>query len=139
MEDHPDAEKLYVLKVGLGAESRTLVAGLKGTYSKEDLLNRNVVVVTNLKPAVIRGVESNGMLLAAEKDGRIEILSAPKAQQGDSVFAEGLASSESQISIDSFYSLSLSVEGKRVFYGDRMLKTKTGDVVAAIGDGAKIK
>ncbi len=139
VEDHPNAEKLYVLKIGIGAESRTLVAGLKGTHLKDDLLNRKVVVVTNLKPAVIRGVESNGMLLAAEKDGKIEILSTPKAQPGDAVFAEGLASSESQISIDAFYSLNLSVEGKRVFYGDRILKTKSGEVVAAIGDGAKIK
>ncbi len=139
VEDHPNADKLYVLKIGLVNESRTIVAGLKGAYSREDLLNRKIVVVTNLKPAVIRGVESNGMLLAAEKDGRIEILSVPKAQQGEAVFAEGLASSESEISIDAFYSLNLSVEGKRVFYGDRMLKTKNSEVVAAIEDGAKIK
>ncbi len=139
VEDHPNAEKLYVLKVGIGTESRTLVAGLKGAYPREDLLGRKIVVITNLKPATIRGVESKGMLLAAEKDGKIEMLSAPKAQSGDSVFAEGLASSESEISIDAFYALGLSVEGKRVFYGDRMLKTKKGDVVAAIDDGAKIK
>ncbi len=139
VDDHPNADKLYVLKIDLGNESRTIVAGMKGTYSKENLLGREIIVVANLKPAIIRGVESRGMLLAAEKDGKIEILSAPKAQTGDAVFAEGLASSESEISIDAFHALNLSVDGKRVFYGDRILKTKKGDVVAAIDDGAKIK
>ncbi len=139
VEDHPGADKLYVLKVNIGSESRTIVAGLKGVYSKEYLLGRKIVVVTNLKPASIRGVESNGMLLAAEKDGKVEILSAPKAQPGDSVFADGLDSSAGKISISAFSALKLSVDGKRVFYGERILKTKQDEVVAAIDDGAKIK
>ncbi len=139
VEDHPNAEKLYVLKVGIGGESRTIVAGLKGVYPRDCLLGRKIIVVTNLKPASIRGVESNGMLLAAEKDGKVELLSAPKAQPGDSVFAEGLDSSAGKISISAFSALKLSVDGKRVFYGDRVLKTKQDAVVAAIDDGAKIK
>jgi len=140
VEDHPNADKLYVLSVNLGNnETRTLVAGLKGTYSKEQLLNRRIVVVTNLKPAKIRDVESQGMLLAAEKDGKIEILSAPKSEAGDSVFAEGLKSSESEITVEKFHSLGLSVEAKRVYYDDRILKTGKEEVVAVIEDGAKVR
>ena len=108
-------------------------------YSREQLLKRNIVVVTNLKPAKLRGVESQGMLLAAEKDGKIEILSAPKSVPGDSVFAEGLTPSEDEITFEQFQALGLSVEAKRVFYGDRILKTDKEEVVAVIEDGAKVR
>ena len=63
--DHPNADKLIVLKVDLGDEQRQLVAGLKGYYTTDQLVGRNLVVVTNLAPRKMRGVESRGMLLAA--------------------------------------------------------------------------
>lgn len=63
--DHPNADKLIVLKVDLGDEQRQLVAGLKGYYTTEQLTGRNLVVVTNLPPRKMRGLESHGMLLAA--------------------------------------------------------------------------
>ncbi|MGD2110015.1 MAG: methionine--tRNA ligase subunit beta [Phycisphaerae bacterium] len=63
--DHPNADKLIVMKVDLGDEQRQLCAGLKGHYSCEDLVGKNLIVVTNLAPRKMRGVESNGMLLAA--------------------------------------------------------------------------
>lgn len=69
VEDHPDADKLYVLQVDFGNEQRQLVAGLKGYYEKEEILNKNIVVVMNLEPAKLRGIDSNGMLLAAD-DGK---------------------------------------------------------------------
>jgi len=73
--DHPDADKLYVLKVLLsGDEERQLVAGIKPYYSKEELEGKQVVVVVNMEPAVIRGVESNGMLLAAQDEEGIAVL-----------------------------------------------------------------
>ena len=62
--DHPNADKLIVLKVDLGDEQRQICAGLKGYYKGEDLVGRNLVIVTNLAPRKMRGVESNGMLLA---------------------------------------------------------------------------
>ncbi|MDP7116070.1 MAG: methionine--tRNA ligase, partial [Candidatus Woesearchaeota archaeon] len=67
-EEHPEADKLLVLQVDLGSEKRQLVAGLKGHYALEDLKERNIVVITNLKPAKLRGVESQGMLLAASDE-----------------------------------------------------------------------
>ena len=70
VSDHPDADKLYVLQVDLGNEKRQLVAGLKGIYDKDQLKNRQVIVVCNLEPKKMRGLESQGMLLAAE-DGTL--------------------------------------------------------------------
>jgi methionyl-tRNA synthetase len=70
VNDHPDADKLFILQVDLGTEQRQLVAGLKGIYKKEELQNKQVIVVCNLESKEMRGVESKGMLLAAE-DGTI--------------------------------------------------------------------
>ncbi len=65
-EKHPDADKLLVLKVSLGEEQpRQIVAGIASKFSVDDLVGRKVVVVANLAPATIRGVESQGMIMAA--------------------------------------------------------------------------
>ncbi len=74
VNDHQNADKLYVLKIDLGDEQRTLVAGLKQFYSKDELLNKKIIVLTNLEPKTFRGIESKGMLLAAEKDGTVKFL-----------------------------------------------------------------
>ena len=66
VKDHPRADKLYLLRVDLGSEQRWLVAGLKPYYEKEELENKLCIVFTNLQPAVIRGIKSEGMLLAAQ-------------------------------------------------------------------------
>lgn len=60
-----NADKLLKILVDLGNEKRTLVAGIAKCYKPDDLINKKVVVVTNLKPKVIRGIESKGMILAA--------------------------------------------------------------------------
>jgi len=62
--------KLIKLKVDIGKETRTMVAGVADTYSPEDLMGKKLVVIANLKPAVIRGIESQGMILAAEVEGK---------------------------------------------------------------------
>ena len=69
-------EKLLVLKIDLGQEQRTIVSGIAHSYSPEEVLGKKVTVLTNLKPKVIRGVESQGMLLMAEdQDGRLIFIS----------------------------------------------------------------
>ena len=69
-------EKLLVLKIDLGQEERTIVSGIAHSYSPEEVLGKKVTVLTNLKPKVIRGVESQGMLLMAEdQDGRLIFIS----------------------------------------------------------------
>jgi methionine--tRNA ligase beta chain len=73
-EPHPNADKLYVIKVDTGTEVRQIVAGIRGSYSPEQLVGRRAVLVANLDPAVIRGVESQGMLLAASDASGISVL-----------------------------------------------------------------
>ena len=68
-EPHPNADRLVVLRVDLGGEQRQIVAGIRAVYDPAVLVGRQVVVVANLEPAMLRGVESQGMLLAAAGDG----------------------------------------------------------------------
>ncbi len=74
VKDHPDADKLYLFTVDLGDEKRTLVAGLKPYYDKEELMGKKGVVVANLEPAKLRGIESQGMILAAENEGTVSLV-----------------------------------------------------------------
>ena len=79
VEDHPNADKLMVMRVDVGEEQpRTLVAGLKGYYSNEDLVGKLIVVCTNLQPAKLRGIESEGMLLAAQQGDQVIVLTVEK-------------------------------------------------------------
>ena len=66
----PNADRLLKIQVDLGSEQRQLVAGIATVYEPEALTGKRIVVVTNLKPARIRGVESQGMLLAADLGGK---------------------------------------------------------------------
>ncbi len=74
--EHPKADKLLVLKVDLGNEQRQIVAGIRGYCQPQDLLGKNVVVVANLQPRMMRGYESQGMLLAASSDSRDTVILA---------------------------------------------------------------
>ena len=78
-EPHPNADRLVVLSVDLGEEQeRQLVAGIRAHYEPEALVGKQIVVVANLKPAKLRGVESRGMILAASDDSGVHVL-APDA------------------------------------------------------------
>lgn len=89
---HPDAEKLYVEKIDLGEPSpRTIVSGLVDFVPEDKMKDRLVVVLCNLKPAKMRGVESNGMVLCGSREDpkEVEPLTAPEGSQpGDKVFVE---------------------------------------------------
>lgn len=74
-EKHPNADKLLVLQLKVGEETRQVVSGIRKYYSPEDLVGKKVVLVSNLKPVKLRGVESYGMVLAAEKDGVLTLVS----------------------------------------------------------------
>ena len=78
-EPHPNADRLLVLKIDLGSEQRQLVAGIRAHYAPETLLGKQIIVVANLEPAMLRGVESQGMLLAAsDAEGRLAIVTPEK-------------------------------------------------------------
>ena len=74
-ENHPKADKLLVLKIKIGEETRTVVSGIRKWYNPEDLIGKNVVVAYNLKPVKLRGIESKGMILAAQDStGNLSLL-----------------------------------------------------------------
>lgn len=77
-EAHPNADRLLVLKVDLGTEERQIVAGIRAHYQPEELVGKQVVIVANLEPAMLRGVESQGMVLAASDGERVVVLSPEK-------------------------------------------------------------
>jgi methionyl-tRNA synthetase len=68
VKDHPNADKLYVLKIDIGGQEKQIVAGIRSSYAKEALIGRKIIVVNNLEPAMLRGEESQGMLLAASDE-----------------------------------------------------------------------
>ena len=76
VKEHPNADRLYVLNVQVGEETKQIVAGIRQFYSAEDIVGKNIVIVNNLEPVVLRGEESNGMLLAA-KDGDEPVILIP--------------------------------------------------------------
>src|SRR5262252_5368407 len=71
---HPNADRLLVLTVDLGTEERQIVAGIRAHYDPATLVGTQVVVVANLEPAKLRGVESQGMVLAASDGTRVVLL-----------------------------------------------------------------
>ncbi|MBI2565800.1 MAG: methionine--tRNA ligase [Candidatus Schekmanbacteria bacterium] len=108
LERHPNADKLYVAKVSLGNEERTVVAGLVGAVPESELRGRKVLIVANLKPAKLRGVSSQGMILAAEAGGVIDLFALGDAPVGAAVDL-GLAPAE-EIDIAQFQEAALAVE-----------------------------
>jgi methionyl-tRNA synthetase len=71
------ADKLLRLQIKIGSEKRQIVAGIAEHYAPEDLTGRKIIVVSNLKPAVIRGIESQGMLLAAKDGKKLTLVTVP--------------------------------------------------------------
>ena len=82
VELHKKADRLFVLQVDIGTKTIQIVSSLVGTFTKEDLLNRKIVVVTNLKPHNFRGELSHGMLLAAEDENKMTLVSAGDVANG---------------------------------------------------------
>lgn len=78
VNDHPNADKLLVLTVDLGDRVKQVVAGIKNFYSKEELIGKRVVLVDNLDPVIIRGVESQGMILAGSDESTLSVVSPDK-------------------------------------------------------------
>ena len=143
IERHPKADKLYIETIETGDEGqheeRIIVSGLVPFYREEELLNKKIIVAYNLKPAKLRGVESRGMLLAADDnngppDGegkgspRVEVLDAGDAPIGTRVKLESVDYAElnmqdlpSEIDIETFFSIPMEVKGNTVLAGGKAL------------------
>ncbi|MEA2055849.1 MAG: methionine--tRNA ligase, partial [Candidatus Thermoplasmatota archaeon] len=112
IKDHPQADKLYMLQLDLGdLGKRVIVAGMNAFYSKDEMLGRKIIIVSNLKPAKLRGVMSNGMLLAAEDDeGNVVLLDPGDANPGTEIFVEGIPKEPVKIlEFDDFKSVSMKI------------------------------
>jgi len=143
IERHPKADKLYIetLEIGTGeqSEERIIVSGLVPFYREEELLNKKIIVAYNLKPAKLRGVESRGMLLAADDNNgppdeegkgspRVEVLDAGDAPIGTRVKLDGIDYSElnsqdipTEIDVETFFSIPIEVKGNTVLAGGKSL------------------
>ena len=129
VERHPEADKLYIetLDDGCG-EERVILSGLVPYCTPEELLGKSIIIADNLKPRKMRGIESRGMLLAADytdSEGKehVEVLNCPWAAPGTPVVLEGAdASAEKSdlIDADTFFSVEITVKNKIVnIQGDR--------------------
>ncbi|MDD5171688.1 MAG: methionine--tRNA ligase [Candidatus ainarchaeum sp.] len=151
-EKHPDAEKLFIEKVMLSDGERQIVSGLAGHYFPEELVGKKVVILKNLAPAKLRGVESQGMLLAAEghekappkeggamEQGAVEVIFCEKSKVGEKVSRkDGKNAPKPVITFDEFKKVKIDVkdfavmnEGKQLASGSeelRMKNVKEGNV-----------
>jgi methionyl-tRNA synthetase len=122
VSDHPNAEKLYVVQLDAGKPVQ-LVAGLKAYYSKEQLTGKRIVFISNLEPAKLRGVESQGMMLAAEANGKVLVLTpSGDAEPGDAVDS-GMGQSDKTLSFDEFKKFTIKVgtiDGGNVDVGSKI-------------------
>jgi methionine--tRNA ligase beta chain len=120
---HPDADRLIILEVSLGDERRQIVAGLVGHYDPEELPGRHIVIVANLQPAVLRGAESQGMLLAAEDGtGRLGLLTAPDAEPGQRLAADGSGPPARDVRFADFLKHELRADEDGVTHNGRALR-----------------
>lgn len=148
--DHPEAEKLYVLKVDLGEEEpRQIVTNLKSLYPREQMENRRLLVISNLKPAKFRGVRSEGMLMALddeEQGGDAVLLLKPSADVPNGTrIGCGLDISSSRIELKHFEKVHIKVgkvEGGKVLGFEApadapiaMAYVFDGDEKLPLGDG----
>ena len=78
IKDHPNADKLYILKVDIGDREIQVVSGLKEYYEKKDLEGKKFVFFVNLEPVNLRGENSEGIILAAVKDKKVVLLKPDK-------------------------------------------------------------
>jgi methionyl-tRNA synthetase len=107
--NHPSADKLYILEVDTGGPSpRTVVAGLRSSYTAEALMGHPVVLLTNLAPRTIRRITSQGMVLCAETEERAVLLAAPEGTP-PGTFLEHRGPSDREISFEEFGSTSLTI------------------------------
>ena len=128
--DHPDADKLYVITLHIGElGNRQIVAGMKPYYEKEELLGQHIVVVANLKPAKLRGVLSNGMMLAAQdEDGVVSFVDGGDMAPGCKVFVEGIVREPKEVvEFSDFKEIKLIVsEDQSIMYNDLLLMASAG-------------
>lgn len=142
VQEHPDAVSLYVLKVDAGeAAPRTVCAGLRKSYEATALAGRAVLLFANLKPAPLRGIMSQGMLLAGDgPDGKAILVDVGDAKVGTRAQFAGLAplSESRELKLKDFEKVSLSVQNGDVVCAGKILQVESSAVRCAVADGAGV-
>ncbi len=140
VNNHPKADKLYVLSVEC-PEKRTIVAGLKMHLTPDQLLNKSVLIVANLEPADLRGVKSEGMVLAAEdKKGKLSLLETD-AKVGESASVSSVESNPlKSVSYDEFTKVKIVVKtGYPQFDGKNLMVGKKTVICNGVADDATVR
>ncbi len=132
------ADKLYKEQVDLGTEQRQIVSGIAPYYTPEELIGKHVLVVCNLKKAKLRGVESFGMLLAADHGEDIVVVEAPDAKPGDHAVPEGLKPKTSRILFDDFMKVKLEITGKQLHADGNLVLIKGKPITLDVPDGSSV-
>lgn len=129
VEKHPNADKLYVEKVKLGeGKIVQIVSGIAKYYKPEQLLNKKVLILRNIPTANLRGVESQGMLLAAEDKNTVEVISSD-AEIGTKISLEGSKQAPKQsISIDNFFKVKIVVKDNFIYAEGKKLMTEKSQI-----------
>jgi methionyl-tRNA synthetase len=121
VKNHPESDQLYHLSVDLGEGcTRSIVAGLVKYYSDEELLDRNVIVLANLKSAKLRGIESQGMVLVCQKKKKLELLDGSPFQPGDTIETQDQKIDHGEITIELFKEAPLKIKDGRLIFDDQL-------------------
>ncbi len=139
-EPHPNAEALFVLRLGVGTRERTVCAGIRKTYTSEQLVGKHVVLFANLKPAKLRGIESEGMLLAADSGGGPKLVDPGDIPPGSLLeFGSLRAQPKDRATLKDFERVPLEVRGGVVHHGDLPLSFGGVPVRAEGPDGTPVR
>lgn len=138
VKPHPDADKLLIIDIDIG-EKRTIVAGLAKFYKPEELVGKKIVVVSNLEPAMLRGIKSNGMLLAADSAGDVVLVDSGSAKPGSKVYVKVMDNNPKKIKYDDFAKIKLKVKDKKVFADGKELIVDGSKIRVNAKDGSKVR
>ncbi|MCF7872169.1 methionine--tRNA ligase [Candidatus Woesearchaeota archaeon] len=126
VEKHPEADRLYIEKIDCGnEEERTIVSGLVSHYEAKELIGKNIILVYNLKPAKLRGIESKGMLLAVSQGKKVGLLEVPEGKPGDKVTFKNIKMNpKKEINIEEFFKVKMIAEQNKIHAENYELQTK---------------
>jgi methionyl-tRNA synthetase len=139
-EEHPSAEKLLVLQLDVGPMGKKQVcAGIKAHFTAEDMVGKKLLLVANLKKAKLRGVESQGMILAADDpDGSVHLLS-PEGAVGSTAQVEGLSSAPGQnLGIEAMDAVKLEIRSGALTYAGKQVTAGGAAIGCSAVDGAGV-
>lgn len=141
VKKHPHSDSLYVLSIRLEKKKRKIVAGIKKWYRPDELMGKKAVVLTNIAPAAIKGIISQGMLIAAQGEKTCTLVTG-EGNPGDPIFIETLdRKPKKSLELKDFQKLKITTDKKGcILYNQQKLQTKKGYIYTdkKIPDGSRI-